>query len=486
MHNPLRDHQHYAVDLLRRSLREGHRRPLLSMPTGSGKTLTAAQIIENSLRRGKRVLYTVPALVLIEQTVRAFWAEGIRDIGIIQGSNNYETDYSRPVQVASVETLRRRVIPPVDLAIVDEAHVLFEFYRQWFPFARYPIIGLSATPWTRGLGELYDDLITPIGIPELQRAGLLVREKPYGPDHPDLSKIETVAGDYHKGQLSALMRSSDLVGNAVAAWKKLGNGLPTFSFAVDRAHGKALQRQFQSGDVPTGYIDGETDRAERQRVLTQYRNREIINVVNVACLTLGVDEDVRCVSLCRSTKSEMLFVQIIGRGLRPGRGKDCLKVLDHSDTYLNLGYAADLYRDALDGRDAKAKAPREKERALPKQCPSCGYLKEAGVRECGDCGFAPERQCDVVVHDGDLAAMETRKVAERETRQRWFSGLIHVEQARGYRKGWAAATFKAKFSVWPDGLTAAAAEPDLEVLRFVKYRLIKHARRPSEVANVAV
>ncbi len=472
----LRDHQVYGTDLLRRSLKSGYRRPLLSMPVGSGKTLLATYLIERALAKGKRVLFTVPAIILIEQTAQAFWKEGIRDIGIIQGTNHPETDYSRRLQIASVQTLQRRIMPKVDLAIVDEAHVRFEFYRGWFKYAHYPIIGMSATPWGPGLGELYDDLLIPVGIPELQRQGFLVHESPWTPDHPDLSKIETVAGDYHKGQLSDRMREARLVGNAVHWWKQKANGLPTFTFGVDCAHAKALQQQFLSAGIPTGYIDAHTERDERRQVLTQFRNGELRNVVNVACLTMGVDEDVRCISLNRPTKSEILFVQMIGRGLRPATGKEILTCLDHTDTYLNLGYARDIYHEHLDNGEA---APRQRPTPdrKPKECPACHYVKEPYQHECPKCGFAPTPQNTVVAVEGDLSPHKTGKHVDWQTRVSWYAQFLGLAESRGYKKNWARCTYKLKFGEWPEGLPEKPEPPQPEALKFAKYALIRNAKK---------
>lgn len=104
---PPRPHQARAIDLLRASLRAGHKRPMIQAPTGFGKTLTAAHIILGALAKGNRVIFTVPALSLIEQTVAAFEAEGIDCIGVVQG-DHIRTDPTQPVQVCSVQTLVRQ------------------------------------------------------------------------------------------------------------------------------------------------------------------------------------------------------------------------------------------------------------------------------------------------------------------------------------------------------------------------------------------
>src|ERR1700745_2360754 len=101
MKRELRPHQSRAIDLLKQSLGSGKRKPLLQAPTGFGKTLVAAALAEGALAKQKRVIFTVPALSLVDQTVKAFWDDGVRDVGVIQGTN-VMTDWSRPVQVASV------------------------------------------------------------------------------------------------------------------------------------------------------------------------------------------------------------------------------------------------------------------------------------------------------------------------------------------------------------------------------------------------
>ena len=115
---PLRPNQEGALTTLRESLAAGHRSPMLQAPTGFGKTLTAAHIIQRALDKGKRVAFTVPALSLTEQTVTAFEAEGIHCIGVMQGIHE-RTDRDQPVQVCSVQTIARRKRPDVDLVIVE-------------------------------------------------------------------------------------------------------------------------------------------------------------------------------------------------------------------------------------------------------------------------------------------------------------------------------------------------------------------------------
>lgn len=179
-------HQLTAIDLIWRSMAAGHRRPVLMMATGAGKTKTAAAIVKRALAKGKRVVFVVPARELIDQTVAAFRKEGILEIGVIQ-ADHPETDPTRQVQIASAQTLARRALPAADLVIVDEAHRIQRRVFEWMKLCpKLPFIGLSATPWTKGLGKHYDDLIIGATTQQLIREGYLSPFRVFAPSHPDL------------------------------------------------------------------------------------------------------------------------------------------------------------------------------------------------------------------------------------------------------------------------------------------------------------
>jgi superfamily II DNA or RNA helicase len=107
------------------------------------------------------------------------------------------TDAGQPVQVASVQTLQRRLIPAADLVLIDEAHRRFRFVSNWMRMPAWqgvPFIGLSATPWSKGLGRDYDDLIVAARMPELIEHGYLAPFRVFAPSHPDLSKSGQLPG----------------------------------------------------------------------------------------------------------------------------------------------------------------------------------------------------------------------------------------------------------------------------------------------------
>lgn len=486
-HRVLRPHQVRAIAEVFQAIRMGYKRPMLQMPTGAGKTLTSAGIIQRGLSAGRRMIFTVPTIDLVDQAVRDFYAEGIRDVGVIQ-ANHHMTDPSKPVQVASLQTLARREIPSANLVIIDEAHRTYRFVEEWMmrdEWVDVPFLGLSATPWKKGLGRLYDKLIIATTTAELIDAGFLAPFRVFAPSRPDLSAVKVERGDYREDQLSEVMSERTLVANVVSTWKQLGEGRPTLCFAVDRTHAKTLQVEFEQAGVSCGYIDGTMERPERDEVRRKFECGAYKVVCNVGVLTTGVDWDVRCIVLARPTKSEMLYVQIIGRGLRTADGKsDCL-ILDHSTTTLNLGFVTDIHHDRLcDGTMDLASKGQDKPKEPPKpsECPACHYVKAPGVRGCPSCGHVHHSVSKVETKEGELVDL-----AKDNRVTSWADKLRFMAQVKAYAKlhnraeGWVAHTYKAKFGVWPNDrrLKGCVAAPSVspEVASWIKSRDIRHAKR---------
>jgi DNA repair protein RadD len=481
----LRPQQIQLLDELDRAIKSGCRRIMVQAPTGFGKTLVAAAIAKNEMSAGRRAIFTVPALSLIDQTVEKFYLEGVRDVGVIQ-ADHYLTNYARPIQVASVQTLQRRHIPEVDMVVVDEAHRWFEFYGNWMKnreWSNVPFVGLSATPWTRGLGKYFDKLIIAATTEDLIKAGYLSKFRVFAPASPDLSDVRTVAGDYHDGDLSKAMDKSALVADVVDTWITRGKGRPTLCFAVDRAHAKHLQQKFIASGITAEYIDAYTDVLDRTAIAKRFHAGEVEIVCNVGCLTTGVDWDVRCIILARPTKSEMLFVQMIGRGLRTADGKDDCLVLDHSDNHLRLGFVTDIRHEKLDDGRERQKAEPKNIEALPKKCPKCTFLKPPKMLICPACGFKPEPKCKVDSKDGELVEFATRGVrtaTKSADRISFYRELKYFANARAYKSGWIAHKYKERFGDWPKGLDHwSPLPPSPETLGWIRSRQIAFAKATS-------
>jgi superfamily II DNA or RNA helicase len=307
----LRLYQQTALDLLRESLRTRHRRPILQLPTGAGKTRIAAEIVLGSLSKERHAIFVVPRLSLIEQTVASFEREGVWNIGVIQGQH-FRTNANAPVQIASAQTLARREIPPADVVIVDECHLQFKSITEWIADPEWqgiPFIGLSATPWAKGLSKSYDDLLMPVSIRELIEEGYLSAFRIFAPPAPDLSNVRTVAGDFHEADLSEACDTKEIVADIIKTWFEKGENRPTLCYGVDRKHAQHLQERFTEAGVRTEYIDCDTKLFDREEIFERFRASETKLICNVATLDTGIDLDVRCIIDARPTRSRIRFVQ---------------------------------------------------------------------------------------------------------------------------------------------------------------------------------
>ena len=464
---PLWPHQERAISGLRHSIASGKRRPMVSSPTGAGKTRMAAHIIKGALAKGNRVIFVVPALSLIDQTVAAFEAEGITCIGVLQGDHP-RTDPSQPVQVVSVQTLARRERPDAQLVIIDEAHQLHKSILRWMKeagWAHVPFIGLSATPWSRGLGRYFDDLIASATTSDLIRDGFLSGFVAYAPSSPDLSGVSTVAGEFQQAELGDAMDKVAITGDIVETWLERGENQPTLAYCVNRKHAQHVTERFLEAGVAAEYLDGNTPREDRERIFDRFRAGETRILVNVGVLTTGIDLDVRCVVDAKPTKSEILFVQTIGRGLRRGPGKTKCIILDHAGNHLQLGRVTDIKHDCLDdGNDRQgSKKKQERTAPLPRLCHECKAVLSPQWTKCSECGAVREAKSAVVHHDGNLVEFgsgETSVFKATMAEKAAFHGeLKWISRERRYNQGWAAHKFRERFGVWPNDWRVRTAEP---------------------------
>ncbi|QPF87008.1 DEAD/DEAH box helicase [Bradyrhizobium genosp. L] len=461
MISELRPYQLEAMAAIRDSLRGGVRRLMVQAATGAGKTKLAAAMVDSALSRGNRMAFVVPAISLVDQTVESFWAEGIRDVGVIQAQHAME-DWSKPIQVCSIQTIQSRgVFPQASAVIFDEAHRLHEAHKRWIEHPEWrnvPIIGLSATPWARGLGKYFDSLLIAATTSDLIAQGYLSPFRVFATGHPDLSGVKTVAGDYHEGQLSDAMQDGELTADIIKTWKEKWGQAKTLCFAVDKAHARSIQERFEHAGVACGYQDAQTTSDERTDIKRKFHNGEYPVVVNIQTLTIGVDWDVRCLILARPTRSAMLFVQIIGRALRTAPGKDYALILDHSDTTQRLGFVTDIHRDRLDDGSSESKKldATQAKKPLPKECKQCGCLKAARI--CPNCGTEPKRLASgpienegelIEIAPGQSAPKQKRGAWSEVERQKFFAEMKAYAQTKGFKPGWAAIKFKERYKEFP-------------------------------------
>jgi superfamily II DNA or RNA helicase len=491
----LRPYQETAVNGLRNAMASGFRRIILSSPTGSGKTEMGFEIIRGAQAKGKKVAFLANRIHLVEQTCRRLREAGF-EYGIIQGENT--TAPWRSVLVCSVQSVAKRGLPDVDLLVIDEAHACAgtQHYREIM--AGKPVIGLTATPYSKGLGRNYAELggplfeivVTAARIEDLIRDGYLVSADVWAPGEPDLSGVRVTAGDYNEKDLGAAVDKAELVGDIVAHWFKIANNTPTVCFATNIAHSKHIVEQFQAAGVMAEHLDCYTPDEERQAILKRVATRETMVISNVGILAEGWDFPAcKTLILARPTKSLIRYLQMAGRVLRPYPGKDLATILDHSGVVRRLGFPWDYFGQHLDDGKPKKDSgsePKEEE-ALPKACPHCHYMKPPKTPKCPSCGFEARRPNEVEMVDGELVPLTKRtkkgvKGLEEIGRTHVYHQLLWIAHDRGYKEGWAAMKYKDAFGCWPNGISKDVETPDGVVLSWERSQRIKWAKSHKGVA----
>lgn len=486
-----RPDQEMARGMVIELLRRGKKRPMLQSPCAWGKTIFAAGLFNGVLEKGKKAMFVVPAVSLIDQTASKFFRAGIYDVGIIQ-ANHPQTNLNAPIQIASVQTLMRRAIPKVDLVMPDEAHLRFKFYSKWMAdpdWAKVPFIGLSGTPWSKGLAKDYDDLLIPITSKAMMEQGLLSPYRVFAPTlpdaRPDLDGVPTVqtrfGPDFEESALSTRMQKPKLIADCVQTWLDKGENRPTLVFCVDRKHAQAVEQRYREAGIVTAYVDMNTKREEREIVGRKFHSGLVKVVVSVGTMIVGVDWDVRCVQWLRPTKSEIIWCQGNARAFRLASGKQDAILLDHSDNTLRLGFPTDIHHDYLDDGTpltAERKRKQKKERAerQPVECDCCRALVARG-QKCAECGWEPRRWTKVQTAPGELRELFPKEKVDMNTKQLWYSQLLWVQDQRRYNDGYAANAYRRKFGVWPKGLSRVRTVASPEVAAFVREGIADYRKK---------
>lgn len=452
----LRPYQVAGIEGIRDSLRQGNKRIILYLPTGGGKTELAQGLLEGALSKEKRAAFVCHRIELVKQTSRRFSKAGLHH-GIMQGANS-RGEWNRLI-IGSVQTIARRGIEDLDLIIVDEAHGCAgtkAYHALFEKFKDKPIIGLTATPFSKGLaknypglggGPLFEDIVVAATIPELIQGGFLVDCDIYGPSDPDLSKVRVVAGEYQMDDLGEAVNQPKLIGDIVEHWSKLGQNQQTICFATDIAHSKKIVDEFNASGIPANHIDAYTKEADRDRIIGDFRDGQFTVLSNVAVLAEGFDAPaVGVMILARPTKSLVRYIQMAGRVLRPFPGKDRAIILDHSGTCRRLGFPTEELDLSLDDGKPKVSTSTAKKRMrLPTVCVSCYFLKPAGVHECPKCKFKPTKQSEIEATDGDLEKMERKRQRGNtlpEDHRQLYAELKYIAEQRAYKPAWCKFKFR--------------------------------------------
>lgn len=447
-----------AHEQLRKGRAAGHKNQMVMAPTGAGKSYLGLRIAHEALLKGKRVVFVCDRTTLINQTSEAADGYGLSAHGIIQASH-WRFNPDMPFQIASAQTLARRAWPDADVIIIDEAHTQLTAWTEHIPTCRAAVIGLSATPFSDGLGKLFSNLVNATTMNELTLSGVLVPMKVFSCTKTNMNGAATAGGEWT--DKAAEERGLEIVGDVVSEWVKFGQDRKTIVFGATIAHCEEICRQFNEIGVMAAVFTSRTDAAERAALLSEYKkhNSALRILISVEALAKGFDvPDVGCVVDCRPLrKSLSTAIQMWGRGLRssPDTGKtDCI-LLDHSGNILRfMEDFTDIYFNGLDVLDAGDKLDkairREKEDKEIGRCPECGYAPFA--KRCIACGHEIPSTSLIESESGEMReVMIGKKKLADDTRHLWEQLCTYAagNSAPEKQKGRAGHLYKDITGEWP-------------------------------------
>lgn len=449
----LRPYQTEMIDRTRVALRQ-YRSVLLQAPTGAGKTALSAAMTGTATGKGLRTLFICHRVELITQTAETFDKVGIY-YGFCSAGMPYNPNAA--ALVCGIDTLKNRLkdVGKRDLIIWDEAHHTaaagWRKVREFFPDAWH--VGLTATPERldgKGLDDLYDTLVLGPSVKSLIDDGYLCKYRAFAPSRPQLGQVKKLGGDYNKGQLTEVMDGPSITGDAIAHYQKHAAGKRAVAFCTSVAHSEHVAQQFRAAGVPAVALDGTTDRVVRAAALAQFRRGEIHVLCNVDLFGEGFDlPAIEAAILLRPTQSLALFLQQVGRALRPVPGKDHAIILDHAGNIMEHGLPDDERDWTLQGKKGRKKKGEDEEKV--RQCGECFHCHEPAPA-CPECGYvyprAKPRQIEEVA--GELEEIDQEQLRAQRKREQAMAvtvdDLIKLATAKGYKNPakWAAHIWTAR------------------------------------------
>jgi superfamily II DNA or RNA helicase len=486
------DYQEAILGKLREGFEDGHRVQMLVAPTGAGKTEMAIAVMLATGQKGNRCAMVLDRVVLCEQTSARLQKYGI-DHGVIQSGHWRYRPYEN-IQVCSAQTLEKRGnFPGLKLLIVDEAHQTraqtIEFVKN-NPDVR--VIGLSATPFTKGLGQVYSNIVSSITTAELVRRGRLAPLRVFIAKEIDMEGAKKVAGEWSADDVTE--RGLKITGDIVAEWVKkthevFGGPRKTVVFCSGVAHGADLAQKFADAGYNFVSLSYRDDDQFKEDAIKEFAKPEstIHGLIATDILTKGFDvPDVMIgVSARPFSKSLSSHIQQMGRVMRSHQGKEFALWLDHSGNYLRFRDDwEDVYENGIttldEGREKTKKEPTQDEKEAAK-CPKCGHIWPGNSDTCPCCGHVRERRNQITAVPGqmeELAAANEMRAKQRD----FYAQLLGYGEAHGYARGWAWHKFKEKFGVEPNFRSVAPLAPSMEVARWIRSRNIKWAMGRQRVA----
>jgi DNA repair protein RadD len=431
-----------------------HKRIILTMPTGSGKTYTAATMVKAAINKGRRVKWVAHRTELLDQAEEAF-----ANISIIN-----PRQYITSIQKWNFSPWAT----PPDFIVIDEAHLsMAESYKKLA--AMYPrayILGLTATPYRldgQGLGEIYTEIIRGPETQHLIDIGRLARPLYRVPANIDFSQFNKAGNDFDPRQMAAFWNKAKVFAGVVKNFTQICPTAKAIAFSANVEQSQKLAEEFTKAGYIAAHVDADTTEKERRRLLGLFRLGHIQILCNVALFTEGYDlPNIDAVILNRATLSRALYMQMVGRAGRIAQGKTHFYVLDFGGNVFRHGLWESPVDFTLDGTPPSPKqgiAPMKVCKACftimaiqSKVCPTCGKDQTPAAREQEETELIPLEQLPQVSEIAELTNAATQRMRPEAAAHRlaaitaspleYRRALSELATLRGYSPGWVYRTLK--------------------------------------------
>jgi len=452
----LRDYQKKIIEDTRIAFRE-HRGVMIRSSTGSGKTAINSFITKSALEKGGHIWFVVHREELIKQSSLAFLKAGV-DHGFV--ASGWPFDPKKQVQICSIMTLINRLekLPDPKMIVWDEAQYMAA--GSWDKiYNRYPSayhLGLTATPHRldgKGFEKYFQHMVNGPSTRWLIDNKYLSDYRLFAPTNFDPSQLKTSMGDYDIKSIEEAI-TPKIVGDYFEVWQKNAFNKKTIVFAPSVNISKHITQTFLNNGVEAKHLDAETPKQERDQAIKDYASGKITLLSNVKLFTEGFDvPSIECVMLTRPTKSLALYLQMVGRALRPQEGKTHAIILDQVNSCIEHGLPDEDFEWSLKPREKKksSKSGAEKISGV-KVCTSCFSANLSFNLYCTNCGaeFDIKKRNGPEHVEGELSEVDKenfRKKAKAEQgKARTMQELTELGIKRGYKnpKAWAYMIMKSR------------------------------------------
>lgn len=354
--------------------------------------------------------------------------------------------------------------------LVHNCHTLYSTTRELLGRENATVIGLTATPCTKGLGLLYSNMINAATMHELTQSGVLVPMDILTCVKPDMTGAKTAGGEWTAK--AAGEREAQIIGDVVGEWQRHGENRKTIAFGADIAYCTALVQRFNTAGINAAMYTAETPDHERTALLAEFEKPDpaIRILVSVEALAKGFDlRDIGCVIDARPLrKSLSTAIQMWGRGLRASKetGKENCRLLDFSgniqrfyDDFTDVYFSGFSHLSEAEKQDSK---PREEAEFTPTGCPQCHH--KPFRRRCLACGFEKPTQALEDTAAGEMREIKIGKVTAASSEQdMWAQLCTHARRTSAKAPGRAWHLYQDIVGKKPTGLTPFNETPDVEV-----------------------